>query len=53
VVQVVQQEAARHPREVQLALKVYLSQVPGVARQSLRRLEDRKGLTVSATCAGW
>jgi hypothetical protein len=42
----VQEVAGDRPAEVQLQLETYLNQIPTVARQSLRRREDPRGITV-------
>jgi molecular chaperone DnaK len=47
--QIARQVAAGQPEEEILKLEAYLTQVPGVARQSLRRPQDPSGKTVPAT----
>ena len=47
--QIAQEVAAGRPEEEIRQLEAYLSQVPGVARQSLRRPQDPTGKTVPST----
>src|SRR5262245_29507999 len=46
--QVVREVAADQPQDVQLALSLYLEQVPGTVRRSLRSSQDPCGHTVPA-----
>src|SRR4051794_34122653 len=46
--QAVRETAGDQPRDVQLALSLYLEQVPGTIRRSLRSPQDPTGRTVPA-----
>jgi hypothetical protein len=46
--EVVREVAADRPAEERLRLETYLNEIPAVARQSLRRRDDPRGVTVPA-----
>src|SRR5437016_111398 len=48
IAQAVRETAGDQPPDIQLALSLYLEQVPGTVRRSLRSLTDPTGRTVPA-----